>query len=239
MSKLNKNNSSSSNPMTVFNWNTMQNCINSGTHIKTSAVETMNLDKYKSLLNLKSDRTKKEDWILTIKRVDPILEGSKLVGYLVESNKRFPTRVYFDGTFCKKRKQFRQIRDTYSIVNVSAPSGGTSFTAEEFILLMDSIYNDRIPTNISELEANVKDASGMECTRIKRDLRLNYQPWNLEWVTHNENNTHRDFMSMIWEKTHKVWSVTATDIFIEKLALSGTAVDIERYMLMTGYRRVR
>lgn len=236
---MKKNNKAVSNQMVMFNWNTMQNCVNNGTHIKTSAVKTMGLSEYKSLLNIKCDRTKKEDWILTIKRVDPILEGSKLIGYLVESNKRYPTRVYFDGTFCKNRKQFRQIEDKYSIVNVSAPSGVTSFTAEEFILLLDSIYNNRIPTNISDLEANVKDASGMERTRIKRDLRINYHPWNLEWVTHDENNTHRDFMSMIWEKTHKVWSVPATDIFVETLALSGNAIDIERYMLMTGYRRVR
>ena len=189
-----------SNPMVQINWNIIQNYVNSGLNIKPSVVETMNLAKYKSLLNIKSDRTLKEDWILTIRSVEPIFEGSRHVGYLVESNKRYPYRVYFDGTFCKKRKQFRQTRSGYSIISVSAKRSSTSFTAEEFILLLDSIYNNRIPTDISDLEANVKDCSGIDYTRTKRDLRMNYHPWNLEWVTPDENGTHRDFMSMIWGK---------------------------------------
>ena len=184
-----------------------------------------------------------EQWVLHVVEVR-YMESPDMWGWEILTDHMRPIRLWMDGLVGvgKGLRAPRLSATGYTNINIVGGKRSASVSAERLAVIACCIHHDNLPFNFASLDANVMDCSGSYYTRAERGTDMYLGADNTEWCTRSQNVRHMHIQKEVWERTHKVWRVTARDNLLDQVLACTDKIDtksIEMYMRLAGYKQVK
>ena len=189
-------------------------------------IETISFEEFKQLH--KSNGSKLDRMVASIKSVEPIANGYKLIIKKYNGNEK-EIMILFNGKVSINGSAFKELVDTKSM-HLRVNHNNNSIVVEKLIMICKCIIDNELPIRFKGLCVNVMDGSGSLTTADELGVKPDYNIENLEWTLNYRNLLHGKKIYGVYNLTEHVYRYSANDDALNQVWATQNSEEIKKYL---------